>query len=192
LRRPLASSLLALVLLTCATAAIDSASPAPHSEPSATASPSVAPTAPYGPLASPTAWQPPTPGPTPTPPTWADRLEASCPADKVPQPSGEAQTYARSLVTASEWRCMWRVIQYESRWRLSVVNPYSGACGLPQALPCSKLSDVVPDWATNARGSVDWAMAYVHKRYGSWYGAAFHKFGGIDQDGRRWGGYAWY
>lgn len=64
------------------------------------------------------------------------------------------------------------LINKESGCRTSAVNPSSGACGIPQALPCSKLGA--------ARGNpveeIKWMNNYVVARYGSWAGAvAFHK-----------------
>lgn len=64
------------------------------------------------------------------------------------------------------------LINKESGCRTSAINASSGACGIPQALPCSKLGA--------ARGNpveeIKWMNNYVVRRYGSWAGAvAFHK-----------------
>jgi hypothetical protein len=95
-------------------------------------------------------------------------------------------------MSKADYACFYRIAQYESRWRLTSVNPYSGACGLPQANPCSKLESVVPDWRTNVKGSVDWMVNYIWSRYnGSWFAAAF-EFGYRQPDGTRVKGYSWY
>lgn len=64
------------------------------------------------------------------------------------------------------------LINKESGCRTTAVNPSSGACGIPQALPCSKLGA--------ARGNpveeLKWMNTYVIARYGSWANAvAFHQ-----------------
>lgn len=61
------------------------------------------------------------------------------------------------------------LIRRESGCNPNAVNPSSGACGIPQALPCSKLgtSDPVQQ--------IKWMQDYVIRRYGSWAGAVqFH------------------
>lgn len=61
------------------------------------------------------------------------------------------------------------LIRRESGCNPNAVNPSSGACGIPQALPCSKLgtSDPVQQLA--------WMNNYVSQRYGSWEAAlSFH------------------
>jgi hypothetical protein len=53
------------------------------------------------------------------------------------------------------------LIQKESGWNPHAVNPTSGACGLPQALPCSKIKDRSPE------GQIRWAIQYIQNRYGT-------------------------
>ncbi len=61
----------------------------------------------------------------------------------------------------------------ESGCRPGAVNRSSGACGIPQALPCSKLP--CPLDATGAVCQLKWMENYVKNRYGSWAKArAFH------------------
>ena len=49
------------------------------------------------------------------------------------------------------------------------------ACGIPQALPCSKLRDVAGCAMTDAVCQLKWMQNYVMARYGSWESAlAFH------------------
>jgi hypothetical protein len=47
----------------------------------------------------------------------------------------------------------------------------SGAYGLPQALPGSKMASAGPDWQTNPRTQIDWMRSYARQRYGSECGA---------------------
>lgn len=64
------------------------------------------------------------------------------------------------------------LINKESSWNPNAVNPSSGACGLAQALPCSKLG---PNW-NDTQTALTWMSTYVKNRYGTWYAAVqFHK-----------------
>ena len=59
----------------------------------------------------------------------------------------------------------------ESGWRWSAENPTSGAYGIPQALPASKMGVVAkgggPDWHDNAATQIRWGLDYIDSRYGS-------------------------
>ena len=52
-------------------------------------------------------------------------------------------------------------------------NP-SGAYGIPQALPGSKMSSAGADWATSARTQIIWGLGYIAGRYGTPCGAWAH------------------
>jgi uncharacterized protein YabE (DUF348 family) len=66
-----------------------------------------------------------------------------------------------------------QLIARESGCNPAAVNKSSGACGIPQALPCSKLP--CPLDASGAVCQLGWMNSYVLKRYGSWEAAkAFH------------------
>jgi hypothetical protein len=62
-----------------------------------------------------------------------------------------------------QWAIIDQLIQHESSWRVGNVNPRSGACGLGQALPCSKMGAAFND----PRGEIEWAYDYISNRYGS-------------------------
>jgi hypothetical protein len=55
----------------------------------------------------------------------------------------------------------------ESGWRIRAYNPYSGAYGIPQAVPGSKMASAGPRWRTRARTQIRWGMRYIRSRYGS-------------------------
>ncbi len=55
----------------------------------------------------------------------------------------------------------------ESGWNPRAANPYSGAYGIPQADPGSKMASAGPNWRTNARTQIRWGMRYIKGRYGS-------------------------
>ena len=61
----------------------------------------------------------------------------------------------------------------ESGWRVTAQNSSSGAYGIPQALPASKMSSAGSDYLTNYKTQIDWALSYIKARYGTpsqaWY-----------------------
>jgi hypothetical protein len=59
------------------------------------------------------------------------------------------------------------LILHESGCRPDAINPSSGACGIPQALPCSKMNCTLQDPVCQLR----WMSNYVTQRYGSWRNA---------------------
>ena len=63
-----------------------------------------------------------------------------------------------------------KLIQKESGWNPNAMNSSSGACGLVQALPCSKLG---PNW-NDPVVALMWGQGYVNGRYGGWAGAWAH------------------
>jgi hypothetical protein len=63
----------------------------------------------------------------------------------------------------------------ESGWNPYARNPYSGAYGIPQALPGSKMASAGPDWRTNPRTQILWGMHYIKVRYYTPYGAWRHE-----------------
>ncbi|MER5886837.1 peptidoglycan DD-metalloendopeptidase family protein [Streptomyces sp. NPDC001941] len=65
---------------------------------------------------------------------------------------------------AGEIAAMVQIIERESSWNPRAVNPSSGACGLVQSLPCSKLPQGV---GTSVEGQIRWFFNYVDQRYGS-------------------------
>lgn len=65
------------------------------------------------------------------------------------------------------WGYVDAIVQKESGWNPNALNSSSGACGLAQALPCSK----VPGNPFNPVDSLRWMNGYVTGRYGGWEGA---------------------
>jgi hypothetical protein len=59
------------------------------------------------------------------------------------------------------------IIIRESMWKIDATNPSSGAYGIPQALPGSKMVSAGSDWRTNPATQIIWALDYMKKRYGS-------------------------
>lgn len=77
----------------------------------------------------------------------------------------DVQAYARmrsaELFGDAHWPALQKLWQRESNWNPNARNPSSGACGIPQALPCSKIPDMSP------RGQVEWGLSYIKARYGT-------------------------
>lgn len=88
-------------------------------------------------------------------------------------PSGSARDIARSIF-GSQFSCADSLIAKESGWNVSATNPSSGAYGLPQALPGSKMSSAGADWRTNPATQLRWMKSYVDSRYGGVCGAWAH------------------
>lgn len=86
--------------------------------------------------------------------------------------SGDPRSIARGMVAAEGWSstqfgCLDQLWHHESGWRVTAENPYSGAYGIPQALPASKMASAGPDWRTNATTQIEWGLDYIDARYGS-------------------------
>jgi hypothetical protein len=63
----------------------------------------------------------------------------------------------------------------ESSWNVRAFNPYSGATGIPQAVPGSKMASAGPNWRTSARTQIRWGLRYIKSRYGSPRRAWYHE-----------------
>ena len=102
----------------------------------------------------------------------------SAPAAAVPDP-GSAQAYAYGAVAARGWgedqyNCLVSLWAQESGWRVNAMNTSSGAYGIPQALPGSKMESAGADWETNAGTQIEWGLGYIAGRYGTPCGAWAH------------------
>lgn len=96
----------------------------------------------------------------------------------VPDP-GSAQAYGAQAVAARGWAttefdCLVALWNKESGWRVNAYNASSGAYGIPQALPGSKMATAGADWATNAATQIEWGLGYIQARYGTPCGAWAH------------------
>jgi Transglycosylase SLT domain len=68
---------------------------------------------------------------------------------------------------SSQFDCFNNIIIRESMWRVNATNPSSGAYGIPQALPGSKMATIASDWRTNPATQIIWGIEYMKDRYGS-------------------------
>ncbi|AXH67235.1 endolysin [Streptomyces phage Wofford] len=75
-------------------------------------------------------------------------------------------TYKKTYKT--QWPCLNNLWIKESSWNYKAKNPYSGAYGIPQALPATKMASAGKDWKTNARTQINWGLhKYIYPRYGT-------------------------
>lgn len=102
---------------------------------------------------------------------------SNAPIAGTPDP-GSAQAVGAQLVAARGWgtdqyNCLVSLWNKESGWNVYASNP-SGAYGIPQALPGSKMSSVGADWQTNPATQITWGLNYIQGRYGNPCGAWAH------------------
>jgi len=69
--------------------------------------------------------------------------------------------------SSSEMSCLVPLWMGESGWRVAAENVSSGAYGIAQALPGSKMASAGADWRTNAVTQIKWGLSYIKSRYGS-------------------------
>lgn len=84
-----------------------------------------------------------------------------------------AALVGRGWTGSGEWSCLESLWQRESGWSSTAANP-SGAYGIPQALPGSKMASAGADWRTNPVTQIRWGLSYIAERYGSPCGAWSH------------------
>ena len=86
--------------------------------------------------------------------------------------SGSPQQIAEAMLgsvgwSSSQFSCLDPLWEHESGWSVTAANPGSGAYGIPQALPGSRMASAGPDWQTNAATQIKWGLEYIKGTYGS-------------------------
>jgi hypothetical protein len=99
---------------------------------------------------------------------------------------GTPQQIAMAMLGSFGWSsgqfgCLNSLWAQESNWNVYAQNPYSGAYGIPQALPGSKMASAGADWQTSAVTQIRWGLGYIRSVYGTPCGAWSHETG-----------YGWY
>ncbi|MDA8371704.1 MAG: transglycosylase SLT domain-containing protein [Nocardiopsaceae bacterium] len=94
-------------------------------------------------------------------------------------PTGDPKGIAKSMLGDYGWgsdqfSCLEPLWEKESNWNPSAQNPSSGAYGIPQALPGSKMASAGSDWQSNPATQIKWGLGYIQDRYGSPCGAWEH------------------
>ncbi|MEU2129730.1 transglycosylase SLT domain-containing protein [Streptomyces sp. NPDC018352] len=96
----------------------------------------------------------------------------AAPAAAPTSVAASAQGTARAMIgDAAQFQCFSNIVQHESGWNHTATNASSGAYGLVQALPGSKMASAGADWKTNPSTQIKWGMDYMNSRYGSPCGA---------------------
>ena len=98
----------------------------------------------------------------------------------APAPSGSAQQIAMAMLgsygwSSSQFSCLDSLWNQESGWNVYATNTTSGAYGIPQALPGSKMASAGADWQTDAATQIRWGLSYIKSLYGSPCGAWGHE-----------------
>ncbi len=94
-------------------------------------------------------------------------------------PAGAAQEIAHEMVVSRGWSegqftCLVKLWNRESGWNSRAENRSSGAYGIPQSLPGSKMASAGADWRTNPATQIRWGLDYIAGRYGDPCGAWKH------------------
>ncbi len=94
--------------------------------------------------------------------------------------SGSPQRIAEAMLGSFGWSsrqfsCLDPLWAHESGWSVSAYNAGSGAYGIPQALPGSRMASAGPDWQTDAATQIRWGLEYIKGTYGSPCGAWAHE-----------------
>ena len=100
--------------------------------------------------------------------------------------TGTPREIAQSLASArgwsaDQWTCLDQLWQRESKFETTIRNSRSGAYGIPQALPASRMASAGADWRTNPVTQVQWGLSYIGIRYATACNAWTH-----------WKHYGWY
>jgi len=95
-------------------------------------------------------------------------------------PSGSPQQIAEQMLSQFGWSsgqfsCLQPLWAHESGWNPHAQNPSSGAYGIPQALPGSKMASAGGDWQSNPATQIRWGLSYIQDNYGSPCGAWAHE-----------------
>ncbi|MFI0810158.1 aggregation-promoting factor C-terminal-like domain-containing protein [Streptomyces echinatus] len=86
----------------------------------------------------------------------------------APASASSAQAIAHKMIPdAAQFNAFSKIVSHESGWNPAATNSSSGAYGLVQALPGSKMSSAGADWKTNPATQIKWGLDYMNSRYGS-------------------------
>lgn len=90
---------------------------------------------------------------------------------------GSAQAIARRMMASEygwgdvQFSCLQQMWDNESDWNVHATNPSTGAYGIPQALPGSKMASAGPNWEYDATTQIRWGLEYIASRYSTPCGA---------------------
>ncbi|MFF1337011.1 transglycosylase SLT domain-containing protein [Streptomyces sp. NPDC058290] len=99
----------------------------------------------------------------------AGSMLAAVPAQAAPT---SAKAIAQQMIKdPAQFAAFNNIVSRESGWNHTATNASSGAYGLVQALPASKMASAGADWKTNPATQIKWGLDYMNSRYGSPVGA---------------------
>ena len=112
--------------------------------------------------------------------TAASASALAVPASKVAAPApkpvaaitGTPLQIAHTIATQEglnqqQWVCLNQLWYQESKFQTNARNGRSGAFGIPQALPASRMASAGADWRTNPATQIKWGLSYIKVRYGT-------------------------
>ncbi len=104
-------------------------------------------------------------------------VSGAAPGASMPAPNpGSAESIAYNMLPSfgfdpkTQYSCLYQMWMRESGWNYQAENA-SGAYGIPQALPGSKMASAGADWATNPATQIRWGLGYIKSVYGTPCGA---------------------
>lgn len=102
----------------------------------------------------------------------AAEAAAAAAAPKAVDDPAAAKAYAASILGnygwgAGEMTALNTLWEKESNWKTTATNASSGAYGIVQSLPASKMATAGADWQTNYQTQIKWGLNYIKERYGS-------------------------
>ena len=83
------------------------------------------------------------------------------------QAIGQQLAAADGWGSGGQWTCLDELWTRESGWRMVWNTAGSGAYGIPQSLPASKMASAGADYMTNPATQIRWGLGYIRGRYGS-------------------------
>ena len=89
--------------------------------------------------------------------------------------TGQRLAAAYGWGSGAEWTCLDELWTRESGWQLVWNTGGSGAYGIPQALPASKMASAGADYMTDPATEIRWGLGYISATYGTPCGAWAHE-----------------
>jgi hypothetical protein len=110
----------------------------------------------------------------------AQSISGAQPTQAATAASGSPQQIAEAMLasfgwSSSQFSCLNPLWAHESGWSVTAYNAGSGAYGIPQALPGSRMASAGPNWQTNAATQIRWGLEYIQGTYGSPCAALDHE-----------------
>jgi hypothetical protein len=102
----------------------------------------------------------------------AEKVAAPAPKPAAAAITGTPLQIAHTIATQSglnqqQWVCLDSLWYQESKFQTSARNHRSGAFGIPQALPATRMASAGADWRTNPATQITWGLSYIKARYGT-------------------------